>query len=150
MDLQWITDQLEKREIPRARLIETVPGMTHTKLSLILHGRRKLTSNEAHHIRRFFGYRLPDDPPRSELDKLYDNLSELEDHQIRAMALFLEAFVATGSETKEELPKDSPKRGKLKHATPQTYKKPGPINMKPGSHHSTVIGIPACTALLKI
>jgi hypothetical protein len=92
--VQWIISQLEPREVSRRRLIEAIKGMTESKMSLVLNGHRKLTSDEADQIRHFFGYRLPDDPPSSKLDELRDKLAELEEHQITAVALFVDALTS--------------------------------------------------------
>ena len=92
MDLQWIDVELERRKMPRRELASRIPGMTETKMSLVMSGKRKLTSEEADNIRRFFGYRLPDDPANSLEDRLNDRISSLDDHQLRAAMLYLEAL----------------------------------------------------------
>lgn len=99
--MEWIDQQLKARDMPRARLAEAIVGMTETKLSLVMSGRRKLSSDEADAIRRFFGYRLPDDPPRSEIDVLQDQLAMLGDNQVRAVALYLEALVGAKPERQQ-------------------------------------------------
>ena len=90
--MQWIDEQLKARGIARVRLAEAIPGMTETKLSLVMSGGRKLSASEADDIRRFFGYRLPDDPPKTDVDRLQDQLSMLGDGQLRAVTLYLEAL----------------------------------------------------------
>lgn len=90
--MQWIDEELRARDMPRRRLAEAIPGMTETKLSLVMSGRRKLSADEADAIRRFFGYRLPDDPKdplTAEIDK---HLAKLRDHQRRAVVLYLAAL----------------------------------------------------------
>lgn len=99
--MQWIDEQLEKKGLPRRALSDAIPGMTPVKVSLVMSGKRKLSADEADAIRRFFGYRLPDDPPRSKADKLADELadklSQLGDHQINAVVLYLEALTGNAS-----------------------------------------------------
>lgn len=96
--MQWIDDQLTQRDMPRRALAEAIPGMTETKLSLVMSGRRKLSADEADAIRRFFGYRLPDDPPRSDIDVVHDRIATLDASQIRAVTLYLEALAGTSAE----------------------------------------------------
>lgn len=96
--MQWIDEQLEKRGWPRRKLVEAAPSLTETKISLVMSGSRRLTADEADAIRRFFGYRLPDDPPSSIADEIQDKLSLLGDSQIRAVALYLEALMGADSQ----------------------------------------------------
>ena len=93
MRLEWIDEQLEARGLPRRALVDAIPGMTESKMSLTMKGDRKLTAAEADNIRRFFGYRLPDDPPQDEADVIYDHLARLGAQQKRAVVLYLEALV---------------------------------------------------------
>lgn len=95
--MKWIDQQLKARDISRVRLAEAIPGMTGTKLSLVMSGKRKLSATEADDIRRFFGYRMPDDPPNTAFDHVQDQLSRLREDQIRAVALYLEALQGTSS-----------------------------------------------------
>ena len=90
--MEWIDEQLRARGWPRKRLADAIPGMNESKLSLVMSGQRKLSAAEADAIRRYFGYRLPDDPPRSLQDEVQDMLARLGDGQIRAVALYLEAL----------------------------------------------------------
>ena len=95
--MEWIDEQLEKRGLPRRALSDAVPGLTEAKISLIMSHRRKLSADEADAIRRFFGYRLPDDPPESELDRIQDQLARLDERQRLAVVLYLEALTGNGS-----------------------------------------------------
>jgi hypothetical protein len=104
MRVQWIDEQLEKKGLPRRALSDAIPGMTPVKVSLVMSGKRKLSADEADAIRRFFGYRLPDDPPRSQADELADRLSQLGDHQINAVVLYLEALTGEPIEPRPEAP----------------------------------------------
>lgn len=101
MRLQWIDDQLEMRGMNRAALAKSIPGLTETKLSLTMSGNRKLTAKEADDIRRFFGYRLPDDPIDTLTDSLQDSLARLGEDQKRAVALYLEALTGTAPEHRQ-------------------------------------------------
>lgn len=98
MRLDWIDEQLETRGLTRRALVEAIPGMTESKMSLVMKGDRRLTAVEADNIRRFFGYRLPDDPPQDEADVIYDHLARLGDQQKRAVVLYLEALVGASPE----------------------------------------------------
>lgn len=95
--MDWINIELERRKMPRRQLAASIPGMTETKMSLVMNGKRKLTSDEADNIRRFFGYRLPDDPANSLQDKLSNRISNLDDRQILAAMLYLEALTGDKS-----------------------------------------------------
>ena len=99
--MQWIDEELKRRGLARARLAEAIPGLTETKISLIMSGNRKLTADEADAIRHFFGYRLPDDPGGDQQQILYDQISRLGDHQIRAVALYLEALTGDDQSRRE-------------------------------------------------
>lgn len=92
MRLEWIDEQLKARNKPRRWLAECVPNLTESKLSLVMKGERKLSSDEADSIRRVFGYRMPDDPAMTLRHKLEDALSQLDDHQIKPVTLYLEAL----------------------------------------------------------
>lgn len=96
--MKWIDEELAKRGLPRRTLEGVVPGFTEQKLSLVMSGRRKLTAEEADAIRRFFGYRLPDDPPTSLAESIHDQLTQLGDAQLRAVVLYLEALTGTDAE----------------------------------------------------
>lgn len=95
--MQWIDDKLKQRGMARARLAEAIPNLTETKISLIMSGERKLSSVEADQIRRFFGYRLPDDPPNSLTDRIEDQLARLGDAQKQTVILYLEALSGNDS-----------------------------------------------------
>lgn len=98
--MQWIDEQLEVRGMSRRQLVDHIPGLTESKMSLIMSGKRKLSADEADAIRRFFGYRLPDDPLRGPLDQAYERLAMLSDDQARTVVLYLEAL--TGVETERQ------------------------------------------------
>ena len=97
MRLEWIDEQLKKRKLPRRALAFAIPGMTEAKLSLVMSGTRKLSSTEADNIRRFFGYRLPDDPITTLADKVQASLSALDDDQLQTVVLYLEALTGANS-----------------------------------------------------
>ncbi len=99
--MQWIDEQLEKRQMTRRELVNAVPGMTETKLSLVMSGNRKLSAVEADAIRRHFGYRLPDDPPGSLRDRIDDQIAMLGEGQIQSVVLYLEALSGTSPERKQ-------------------------------------------------
>lgn len=61
MNLNWIRDQLSNRRITQSELAAGI-GLTPIQLNKVLTGYRVLQSVEADNIRRFFGYRLPEDP----------------------------------------------------------------------------------------
>jgi len=102
MRLDWIDKQLELRGLTRRALADAIPTLTESKLSLTMKGERKLTAVEADNIRRFFGYRLPDDPPRNIADALQDQLALLGDDQLRTVALYLEALTGNSPTQREE------------------------------------------------
>ena len=89
--MEWINQQLEARGMNRRMLADAI-GLTEVQLSKVMGGSRRLTADEADAIRRFFGYRLPDDPPVTDLDKIQDYLSQLGAPQRRAVVLYLEAL----------------------------------------------------------
>ena len=90
--MRWIDKQLEERGLPRRALADVIPGWTETKISLVMSGRRKLSADEADTIRRFFGYRLPEDPPRSDAERITSAIETLSDGQLRALSLYLDAL----------------------------------------------------------
>ena len=92
MDMNWITEQLHRKGMNRRQLAAVIPGMTETKLSLSMSGARKLSAAETDAIRRFFGYRLPDDPQTTLADVAADQLASLGDSQLRSVILYLEAL----------------------------------------------------------
>lgn len=96
--MEWIDRQLEERGLPRRALAEAIPTFTETKLSLVMSGKRKLSADEADAIRRFFGYRLPDDPPVTAFDRIEDQLAKLDEGQRHAVVLYLEALTGAGAE----------------------------------------------------
>lgn len=93
--MEWIDEQLNERGWPRKRLADSIPTLNESKLSLVMSGQRKLSATEADQIRRFFGYRLPDDPPRNALDQVVDRIALLDAKQIPAVILYLEALAGT-------------------------------------------------------
>lgn len=101
MRLEWIDEQLEKRGRTRRWLADSIPGLSESKLSLVMKGERKLSSVEADNIRRLFGYRLPDDPIVTREDRIRSELLSLGDGQIRAVALYLEAL-SGNSESRQQ------------------------------------------------
>jgi DNA-binding transcriptional regulator YdaS (Cro superfamily) len=92
MRVQWIDEELAARDMPRRRLAEAIPGLTETKLSLVMSGRRKLSADEADAIRRFFGYVLPDDPADPLTTEIHKRLAKLGAGQRHAVALYLAAL----------------------------------------------------------
>lgn len=90
--MKWIDDQLEKRGIPRRELADHI-GLTESQMSKVMNGTRRLTAEEADAIRRYFGYRLPDDPLDAEEQAIQERLSKLGAGQKRAVVLYLEALL---------------------------------------------------------
>lgn len=99
--MQWIDEQLKDRGLIRKDLAEAIPTLNEQKLSLVMSGRRRLTADEADAIRRFFGYRLPDDPPGTAWDRIQDQIAKLDERQKRAVMLYLEALTGADSEPRE-------------------------------------------------
>ena len=92
MLVNWIDKQIERRGINRRELAEHI-GLTESQMSKVMNGTRRLTADEADAIRRFFGYRLPDDPADDDLSRIHEALTMLGDRQRRAVVLYLEALV---------------------------------------------------------
>ena len=91
MRVQWIDEQLKQKGKTRRELAFAI-GFSEPQMSKVMNGSRKLSADEADAIRRYFGYRLPDDPPSDELDLIMDYLSLLGEPQKRAVVLYLEAL----------------------------------------------------------
>ena len=89
--MEWINQQLQSRDMNRRQLADAI-GLTEVQLSKVMNGTRLLKADEADKIRRFFGYRLPDDPVNSDIDAIHNQLSRLGAHQRRAVILYLEAL----------------------------------------------------------
>ena len=100
MRVQWIDEQLRARGQNRRQLADAM-GFPEPKLSKIMNGSQRLTAEEADGIRRYFGYRLPDDPPQSAIDVLMDKLARLDEHQVHHVALYLEALTGAGREGRQ-------------------------------------------------
>ena len=98
MRLGWIDEQLSARGLPRRALADAIPTLNETKLSRVMAGERRITVEEADAIRRFFGYRLPDDPSDGPLAVVHDQIARLGDNQLAAVALYLEALSGNGPE----------------------------------------------------
>lgn len=62
MNLGWLRRELEARDISQATLAENI-GLTSVQVNKVLTGYRALQSSEADKIRRYFGYRIPEEPP---------------------------------------------------------------------------------------
>jgi hypothetical protein len=89
--------------MPRRELAANIKGMTETKMSLVMSGNRRLTSEEADDIRRFFGYQLPEDQDDPLSALISDRIAMLDEGQKRALALYLEALLGDAP----DLPKAS-------------------------------------------
>lgn len=95
--MEWIDEQLRRKGLCRRELADAV-GLTEVQMSKVMNGHRRLSADEADAIRRFFGFRLPDDPPGSDLDLIQDHLSRLGVQQRRAVVLYLEALAGNAQE----------------------------------------------------
>ena len=95
--MEWIDEQLQRRGLNRRELADAV-GLTEAQMSKVMNQHRKLSADEADAIRRFFGYRLPDDPPGSDLDLIQDHLARLGAPQRRSVVLYLEALAGVVQE----------------------------------------------------
>jgi len=89
--MEWVKQQMERRGIGQRELGEAI-GLSESQMSKVIHGGRKLSSTEADAIRRYFGYRLPDDPVDTIEARIFDHLATLRGDQKRAVALYLEAL----------------------------------------------------------
>lgn len=58
--MEWIRQQLEHRNIPQAELASAI-GISASQLNKTLSGQRVLKSSEADDIRRYFGYKIPEE-----------------------------------------------------------------------------------------
>jgi transcriptional regulator with XRE-family HTH domain len=86
----WVLT-LERRGASQTDLARAI-GLTESQMSKAMNGGRRLTASEADSIRRFFGYRLPDDPLDPVDALINDHLTRLRTDQKRALALYLEAL----------------------------------------------------------
>jgi transcriptional regulator with XRE-family HTH domain len=91
MRMDWVRQQLERRGASQTDLARAI-GLTESQMSKAMNGGRRLTASEADSIRRFFGYRLPDDPLDPVDALINDHLTRLRTDQKRALALYLEAL----------------------------------------------------------
>lgn len=89
--MDWVKHQLETRGIGQGELAAAI-GLSESQMSKVFGGTRRLTAREADDIRRFFGYRLPDDPMDAAEARVFDRLSTMRADQIRAVELYLEAL----------------------------------------------------------
>lgn len=90
--MEWLKSEMQARGL-KARHIGEAIGLNDGQMSLVLNGKRKLSSLEADNIRRFLGYTLPDDEA-SELDRrLLRSLSRMSEDRKRALEVILEAQV---------------------------------------------------------
>jgi len=64
MDLKWIREQLDRTRTSQAQLAVAI-GLTPVQMNKVLSGYRMLKADEADAIRRFFGFSLPEDYPRT-------------------------------------------------------------------------------------
>ena len=89
--MEWVKQQLGQRGIGQGELGVAI-GLTESQISKVMGGTRRLTAIEADSIRRFFGYRLPDDPSDTIEGRIDAHLARLRGDQKRAVALYLEAL----------------------------------------------------------
>lgn len=90
--MEWLKSEMQARGL-KARQIGEAIGLNDGQMSLVLSGKRKLSSQEADNIRRFLGYTLPDDEA-SELDRrLLRSLSRMSEDRKRALEVILEAQI---------------------------------------------------------
>lgn len=59
--MEWIRQQLDAKGVSQGELGAAI-GLTSVQVNKILTGYRRLESTEADKIRKFFGYRLPEEP----------------------------------------------------------------------------------------
>ena len=94
MDLKWIEAQLRQRGVTQRELAEAI-GLSEVQMFKVMKATRRLTSDEADNIRRFFGFRLPEDPVGECEARMQRLLSQLGDAQRQAVVLYLEALVGS-------------------------------------------------------
>lgn len=99
--MHWIDSELKARGKPRRALMDAVPNLTEKKISEIFSGRRRLTADEADDIRRWFGYRMPQDPPTEIHHQIDDLLARVHESQRPAVILYLEALAGSDQEHRE-------------------------------------------------
>ena len=58
--MDWIRQQLRIRDVSQRDLAHAI-GLTDAKMSNIMNGRRRISADEADSIRRFFGFRPPEE-----------------------------------------------------------------------------------------
>lgn len=94
MFVDWIAQKLEETGTSQVELAGAI-GLTESQMSKSLKGNRRFSAEEADAIRRFFGYRLPEDPHPTpfdaEIEALLVKLSLPEKQTVR---LFLEALAS--------------------------------------------------------
>lgn len=62
--MDWIKQQLDAKGLNQRALIGVL-GLTEQQISHMFTGRRRVLADEADKIRRFLGYKLPEDMPRT-------------------------------------------------------------------------------------
>ena len=100
--MTWLKDQLKQKGISQAEIADLL-GVTQGKVSKMLNGAVQIKSSEADQIRRFLGYKLPEDlVPGSLEHEIMTILSDLDENGRNAVALYLEAL--TGRAHRSEHP----------------------------------------------
>lgn len=89
--MQWVRRQMDRRGVSQAELAAAI-GLSESQMSKVMGGTRKLSSDEADEIRRFFGFRLPDDEGPEAM--IFEHLSALRDEQKVALAQYLQTLTA--------------------------------------------------------
>lgn len=91
MKVEWLKSEIDRRNLSQRDVGEAV-GLSDAQMSKVLAGNRKLSSDEADAIRRFFGYTLPDDEATALDNRLLRALSQMSESEKTALEVFLSSF----------------------------------------------------------
>ena len=88
----WLREQLRSRGISQVEADRAV-GLNESQMSKVMNGSRRLTADEADGLRRFLGYRLPDDAADTPEARIIQHLAKLGADQKRALETYLQSRV---------------------------------------------------------
>lgn len=93
MNLVWLKAKMKEKGVKQSDIAELL-GITQGTVSKILRGDQIMKASEADNIRRYLGYRLPEDlPDNSPERQIMDVLSNLDEIGKTHLVEFLKATV---------------------------------------------------------